>query len=127
MADNTVMDALRARFCKNTIPSTQEPKKSLLDLKYALEAHFDEEDEKARLLWTNEIKKEASIFYNLAECSALTLLQSINRNLERKYDEGMARMHIDPDEALAEYEELVKMFQRDDLVDILEKYGRMVA
>ena len=130
MTDNSVIDALRARFCKNSSQSLQEssePKKRLIDLNYALEKHFDEEDEKARSLWLHEIQKEAKIFANLTESSALSFLQKINRNLERKYDEKMARKSTDAEQALNEYENLAKILKRDDLVDILEKYGRIAT
>ena len=127
MTDNAVMDALRARFCKNSIPSTQEPKKTLSELKHAIEAHCDEEDKRAKVLWSNAIETEAENFYNLTGQFALSFLGNINKSLEIKYDKAMARQHIDPAEALAEYEQLVKLFQRDDLLDILEKCATLDA
>ncbi len=132
MTDNIVIDALRARFCKNSVlpPQEQKPvenKRSMLDLKHAIEQYCDEEDRKANELWLKAIGTEHSIFYNLTEYSALSFLEKINRNLERKYDEGILLVHIDPDAVLAKYEKLVKMLRRDDLLDILEKCATLDA
>lgn len=138
MTDNSVIDAdtvinaIRTRFCKNSVlpPQEQKPivtKKSMLDLKHAIEQYCDEEDRKARELWLKAIETENSIFYNLTEYSALSFLEKINRNLERKYDEGMLLVHIDPEAVLAKYEKLVNILRRDDLLDILEKCATLDA
>ena len=133
MEENDLFERLKKRFKKEnnvneaaTPPSTT-PKKSLLEIKRLIEAYCDEEDRKARELWLKAIETEDSIFYNLTEYSALAFLEKINRNLERKYDEGMLLVHIDPDAVLAKYEKLVKILRRDDLLDILEKYVTLDA